>query len=83
MLHGPYCSPSTNRPTKTCGVNFIPPGLVNPGLGRVNIGLMTTRHGSAATALTEAISTDGSRRLRRIISKSPGLPPPALGNYQG
>jgi hypothetical protein len=29
MLHNPYCSPSTSRVTKTSGVNYIPPGLVN------------------------------------------------------
>jgi hypothetical protein len=82
MLHSPCCSPSTSRAIKMSGVNYIPPGIVNPGLGNVNIGWMTTRHGSAAPALTEAMSTDGSRRRRRISRKSLGPPPRRPGTVR-
>ena len=81
MLYNPCCSPSTSRATKTCGVNDIPPGWANPGLGSVKIGWMTTRH--------RGTRTHGSHEYRRKPSSAKKQPeiawtsPYALRNNQG
>jgi alpha-mannosidase len=70
MVHNPYCSPSTSRATKTSGVNYIPPGLVNglaEGTAKV---LFVAKTPSAGYAVYDVQPADSAAASQLKVTES-------------